>query len=117
MSSTDRDLLRAVYAAFNARDIDTILEVMRPDVEWPNGWEGGYLSGREAVRDYWTRQWAAIDPRVEPTAFDTEADGRTAVTVHSVVRDLDGNVVFDGTVEHVYTIDNGLIRHMEIRET
>jgi putative RNA 2'-phosphotransferase len=111
-----RDLLTAVYAAFNARDVDVVLAAMHAEVAWPNGWEGGYLSGLEAVRDYWARQWAALDPRVEPMGFETEKDGRTAVTVHSVVRDLDGNVIFDGTVEHVYTIEGGLIRHMEIRE-
>ena len=116
MVSTAQELLTAVYAAFNARDVDTVLEHMQPDVEWPNGWEGGYVHGREAVREYWERQWAELNPHVEPVDFDTEKDGRTAVTVHSVVRDLDGNVVFDGMIEHVYTIEGGLIRHMEIRE-
>jgi ketosteroid isomerase-like protein len=115
--SKERELLTALYAAFNARDVDTVLAHMQPDVEWPNGWEGGYLSGRDAVRDYWTRQWAAINPHVEPVGFETEADGRTAVKVHSVVRNLDGDIVFNGTLEHVYTIEDGLIRHMEIRES
>ena len=37
----DREaLLRAVYAAFNARDIDGVLGRLAPDVDWPNAWEG-----------------------------------------------------------------------------
>jgi len=116
---TDRDLLdllTAAYDAFNARDIDAALSVMHPDVDWPNGWEGGRVRGRQAVRDYWTRQWAAIDPRVDPVAFAVDATGRAVVKVHQLVRDLQGNPVSEGMVEHVYRIEHGLIRSMDIRE-
>jgi hypothetical protein len=112
--TTDHDLLAKVYSAFNARDIDAILAVMSADVDWPNGWEGGRVYGREGVRDYWTRQWAAIDPSVEPVGFDSDETGRTVVKVHQVVRDLQGNVIAEGMVEHVYLIENGLIKSMEI---
>jgi ketosteroid isomerase-like protein len=115
MMPTERDLLTTAYTAFNARDIDTALTTMHPDVEWPNGWEGGLVTGHQGVRDYWTRQWAAINPRVDPLEFATDESGRTVVTVHAVVRDLHGNIMSDGTVEHVYRIEDGLIRSMEIR--
>ena len=36
------------------------------------------------------------------------------VSVHQVVRDLHGRVVSDGMVVHVYRIQDGLIRSMEI---
>jgi len=113
---TDRDLLTNTYNAFNARDIDAVLAVMRADVDWPNGWEGGRVYGREGVRDYWARQWAAIDPHVEPVGFDTDETGRTVVKVHQVVRDLEGNLISEGMVEHVYLIEDGLIKSMEIRK-
>jgi hypothetical protein len=32
--------------------------------------EGGYVHGREGVREYWTRQWAIVGPHVEPLSFD-----------------------------------------------
>jgi hypothetical protein len=112
----ERNRLESVYAAFNARDVDAVLAVMHPEVEWPNGWEGGTVHGHHGVRDYWTRQWSSIDPRVEPVNFDTDERGRTVVTVHAIVRDLDGNITGDYMVEHVYEIENGLIRRMEIRE-
>jgi ketosteroid isomerase-like protein len=93
-----RVVLDRTYAAFNARDIDTVLAVMHPDVDWPNSMEGGRVLGQAAVRAYWVRRWALIDPRVEPRGFTIEADGRVAVAVHQVVRDLAGTVLKESTV-------------------
>lgn len=105
----------ALYDAFNARDIDAVLARLDPDVTWPDGGEGGTLHGRDAVRDYWLRQWAVINPTVTPMGHTIEADGRTAVHVRQVVRGLDGAVLSRGDVIHVYRIRGGLIRSMEIR--
>ena len=113
---TDHDLLTKVYSAFNARDVDTVLAAMSADVDWPNGWEGGSVYGHRGVRDYWMRQWAAIDPHVEPVGFNVDEMGRTVVKVHQVVRDLEGNVIAEGMVEHVYLIKDGLIKSMEIKQ-
>lgn len=110
-----RAMLEHLYERFNARDIDAVLAFLTEDVDWPNGWEGGYVHGHDAVRDYWTRQWAEIDPTVTPAGFATEPDGRIDVTVHQVVRSLDGDVLADSTVHHVYRIPDGRIEHMEIR--
>lgn len=114
---TDYDLLRKIYDAFNRRDIDAVLATMHPDVAWPNGMEGGRVHGREAVRQYWLRQWSQIDPRVEPRGFFTDPMGAIVVDVHQVVRDLSGNLLAERMVQHVYRIDQGLIRSMDIRET
>ena len=113
---TIEDLLTKSYAAFNARDIEAVLAVMHVDVDWPNGMEGGHVLGHDEVRKYWTRQWSMINPTVTPTRFMTEEDGRIAVEVHQVVRDLEGNVISEGVVKHVYQIEDGLVRSMEIRE-
>jgi len=107
-------LLKNAYAAFNSRDIDTVLKYMHTTVQWPNGWEGGYVQGHDAVRDYWQRQWAAINPHVEPLAFNELPDGRVAVQVHQVVKDLAGNELLNATIQHIYTIETGLVQTMEI---
>jgi len=109
-------LLRRTYAAFNARDIDAALATLHPAVDWPNAWEGGRLNGHVAVRAYWIRQFAAIDGHVEPRGFATAPDGRIVVDVHQVVRDLDGTLLFDGMVQHVYTVRDGVILRMDVRE-
>ena len=113
---SNRELLIAAYRAFNAREIDTILEMMHPDVDWPNGMEGGAVHGHQEVRAYWTRQWGMVDPHVEPRTFDVDPTGRIVVGVHQVVRDLSGRVLLDRMVEHVYRLKEGLIQSMDIRE-
>ena len=115
MSEEER-LLRRAYEAFNTRDVEAALALMHPDVDWPNGMEGGREVGRDAVRAYWMRQFGLIDSRVDPVGFEWDPEGRVVVDVHQVVRDLDGELLSDGLVQHVYTFRAGLVTHMEIRE-
>ena len=110
------EFMRALYAAFNARDIDAAVAAMHPDVDWPNAWEGGRVYGHEAVREYWTRQFAAIDPHVEPRSFTSTEDGRIAVEVHQVVRSTAGELLADRTVTHVYALRDGLVERMDVVE-
>ena len=112
----EQDLLQRAYEAFNRRDIEAALTVMHPDVEWPNGMEGGIVYGHNGIRQYWTRQWTLINPHVEPLHFREDEARRIVVSVHQVVRDLAGNLLVDQMVEHVYSIENGLVRSMEIRQ-
>jgi hypothetical protein len=105
-----------LYEAFNRRDIDGVLALMVDDVDWPNAWKGGRLTGRQAVRDYWTAQWAEIDPHVEPLAVTERPDGEVAVTVRQVVRSIDGELLADGEVVHVYRLEDGLILRMDVEQ-
>ncbi len=113
-SSSEVELLRAAYAAFNARDLDAAFATMAPDVAWPRAFKGGFVRGHDEVRAYWTEQWAEIDPHVEPVAFHPEGAGRILVDVHQVVRDLNGAVLGDEHVGHRFTIADGLIQAMEV---
>lgn len=108
--------LRRAYAAFNARDIETVLSLMDPDVDWPNGMEGGRVVGQAAVREYWTRQFQQIDSHVVPMSFTVADDCRVIVRVHQIVRHVGGDVISDGTVVHTYRLRNSLVTHMEIDE-
>jgi hypothetical protein len=116
MWRTDEQRLRALYDAFNARDIDATLAAMSDDVDWPNAWEGGRVHGRAAVRTYWQRQWAQIDPTVEPVSIVTRPDGHVAVGVSQTVRTLDGDLVAENRVVHVYELHDGLIARMDIED-
>ena len=93
-------LLKRMYGEFNARNIDALLAIMHADVAWPNGWEGGTVVGHDAVRDYWTRQWAVIDPNVIPEAFEALPDGRIRVRVHQRIKDRAGKLQSDKHVDH-----------------
>jgi hypothetical protein len=111
-----QELLTSAYVAFNGRDIDRVLTLMSPDVDWPNGMEGGRVHGHDQVRGYWRRQWSVLNPRVEPVRIEDDETGNTVVDVHQVVRDLSGNILVDQIVQHVYSIQNGLIERMDIRQ-
>lgn len=106
--------LRDLYRAFTARDLDAVLAALAPDVDWPNGWEGGRVHGHDGVRDYWERQWAQIRPLLRPTAVEERADGAVAVTVAMTVRDPAGTVLARETVRHVYRFDGDLVRRMDV---
>jgi ketosteroid isomerase-like protein len=109
------ELLQRMYAAFNRRDIETVLAAMHGDVDWPNGMEGGRVLGKSAVRDYWKRQFEVLGPNVDPKNFTREADGRVAIDVHQVVHDKSGKLLVDQMIQHVYEFRDGLIQSMEIR--
>ena len=108
--------LSRVYERFNARDMETVLAAMHEDVTWANGMDGGYVNGRDGVREYWTRQWAMVNPRVDPIGFSEEPNGKTFVRVHQVVRDLNGTLLFDHEVGHIFSIEDGLIKRFDIDE-
>jgi hypothetical protein len=114
MDNQIEDLIKKAYSAFNSRDIDTALSTFHPGVEWPKAFEGGYVTGHDEVRKYWTRQWSEINPHVEPTAINERQNGTLEVTVHQIVKDLQDNPVFDGIVKHIYTLQDGLLRRMDI---
>jgi len=109
-------LRKQLYELFNARDIEAVLAALHPDVMWANGMEGGHLHGRDAVRAYWTRQWATIDPHVEPTHFQAGPDGAAVIEVRQTVRDLHGALLDERMVGHVFHVENGLITRFDIRE-
>ncbi len=114
MSAQSEQLIRKAYAAFNARDIDTALSTMHENIQWPKAFEGGYVTGKEAIREYWTRQWSEINPNVAPVGFNEREDGSLEVVVQQKVMDLDGNILFDGVVKHIYSLEDGLLRRMDI---
>jgi len=114
METKIKNLITKAYLAFNTRDINTALSTMHPDVQWPKAFEGGYVSGHDAIREYWTRQWTEINPRVDPIGFNKRENGTLEIIVHQTVKDLQGNTVFDGTVKHIYTLENDLLRRMDI---
>jgi ketosteroid isomerase-like protein len=117
MSGTPRQqVLCSMYKAFNARDVDTCVAAMTPDVNWANGWEGGSVVGRDAVRDYWQRQWAEIDSTADPTAITERPDGTIEVAVHLVARDKDGKLLSDGEGLHVYEFRGDLVERMTIEK-
>jgi hypothetical protein len=108
-------VLRSAYLAFNARDVEAAIELMHPEVDWPNAWEGGRVVGRTAVRNYWNRQFMSIRSDVEPLSFIQEPDGAIAVDVRQVVRDAHTEeLISSSRVHHRYLLEDGLILRMDV---
>ena len=119
----DIKLLERIYERFNARDMDGVLSVLTDDVVWANGMDGGYVHGREAVREYWTRQWAMVSPHVEPVGFRRAADGAIVAEVRQTVRDLEGKPLQgqthglrDKSVGHVFRLREGKVARFDIQD-
>ena len=106
--------IEQAYSAFNKRDIEGALALMTEDVSWPRASEGGRVVGKEEIRAYWNRQWAEFDPRVEPLAMTDDERGNMRVRVRQRVRSLQGDVLSDSEVLHVFTLSNGLISAMNL---
>jgi ketosteroid isomerase-like protein len=109
------EFLKRVYDRFNARDMEAVLACLHENVMWANGMEGGHVHGRDGVRNYWTRQWAMVDPHVDPVGFSNGPQGEVIVEVHQVVHDLAGALLMDQMVGHIFRIEGGLIRRFDIR--
>ena len=115
--------LQDMYAGFNARDIDRVLAALDDDVAWANGMEGGHEHGLAAVRDYWTRQWALVSPRLTPLRFEARADGTVFVTAEQAIRGLDGKPLDDAgfglqdkVVGHLFRFEGGKVTRFDIEE-
>jgi ketosteroid isomerase-like protein len=119
----DVELLKRIYDRFNARDIDGVLAALADDVAWANGMDGGHVHGRDAVREYWTRQWTIVSPHVEPVSFRQTADGAIIAEVRQTVRDLQGKPLQgqthglkDKTVGHVFRLRGGKVARFDIQD-
>jgi ketosteroid isomerase-like protein len=119
----DVKIVERLYDRFNARDIDGVLTALADDVAWANGMDGGHVHGHEAVRDYWTRQWSMVSPRVEPVGFRRAADGAIIAEVLQSVRDLEGKPLqgqthglTDKTVGHVFHLRDGKVTRFDIQD-
>jgi hypothetical protein len=109
-----KTVIEQAYSAFNKRDIDGALALMTEDVSWPKASEGGRVVGKKEIRAYWTRQWREFDGRVEPLAITEVDGGKIRVRVHQLVKNLQGEVLWDGEVLHVFTVNSGFIAAMTL---
>lgn len=106
--------LNHLYERFNARDVEAVLAAMQPDVQWANSTDGGHLVGHEAVRAYWTRQWAEIAPSLIPEQFSTDPLDRVVIEGRLRVRDRTGMLLADSRFKHAYTFKDGLVQRMDL---
>ncbi|MER5214973.1 nuclear transport factor 2 family protein [Streptomyces sp. NPDC002838] len=107
-----------MYEVFSTDERDAFVpHCLSPDVDWPNMLDGVRVHGREAVRAYRARQFAAGHPLVRLEGLRLDGDGEAVVaTVRTGMRDASGERWAKGTVEHVYRFaGDGLVTRMDVR--
>jgi len=112
---TTAETITKAYRLFNERRIDELLDMLCDDVNWSNGWEGGYIHGKDDLRSFWQRQWAEVDPEVQPASISEREDG-VEVMVQQTVKDIKGNLLSDGRILHIFNFRGDCISSMQIEE-
>lgn len=106
-------LLARMYEAFNSKDLDALMAGTHPDVVWPDFIAGGVIRTREALRDYWARQFAMVDPEASPIEYFPLSDDRVRVKIHYVIRSATGGVWTDEIRTNTFHFRDGLVVGME----
>jgi ketosteroid isomerase-like protein len=107
MSQADIETLRAAYEAASRRDLDAILRVAHPDVEFKTTLQGTHR-GHEEVRRFFEDQWEPFEEVVsEPEEFLQVGD---RIVVRLLVRSRPtrgGGAVLEVRNGHVWTMRDG----------
>ena len=111
MSQNNVDLVRRGYDAWNSGDIDAVISLVHPDVEWVGYThipESGNLRGRDEVRAWLERfldAWEEMDVQIVEVI---EAEDKVAALVSLTGRGKGSGVEVKGGVDaHVWTILDG----------
>ena len=106
---------RELYSNFNERKIELVISKMIDKVKWANGMDGGYVYGHDNVREYWTKQFQLVTPKVIPLTIEKEGEV-VKIKVHQVIHDLDGKLLADEIVYHNFHLEHKKIVSFEIGE-
>jgi ketosteroid isomerase-like protein len=107
-------LLTRLYEAYNRRDFAAFSTLLATDVDWPDQVQGGRLIGHDAVAAYWAANDKVITVDSAPVSFTVQPDGRIAVDVNQIVRNLAGQVWSDSCVRQIFTLRDGKVARMDL---
>jgi ketosteroid isomerase-like protein len=120
MSEENVDILRKGYEAFNRADIDTVMGLMDPHIEWQESDveglpQGGTHHGPEAVAN---NVFGAIvgnwdDFQAVPAEF-LDAGERVVVLGHVQGRGKASGKTLDALYAHVWTLRDGKAVHVRV---
>jgi ketosteroid isomerase-like protein len=106
------EIVRSTYAAFSRGDVDAVLELLHPDVDWhppPTSVDPQPLRGRDAVREYLAPNFFESQ-RAEPVEVTVESD-RVLVEARVQARGAGSGVEIDSTAWHLYVVrDDQVVR-------
>jgi ketosteroid isomerase-like protein len=101
-------VIHAAYRAYNRGEVDSVLDLLAPDVEWhppPSSLEPHPLRGRDAVREYLAPNFFESQ-RAKPLEVIEEGD-RILVVARVQARGRESGVEIDQTAFHLWTVVDG----------
>jgi ketosteroid isomerase-like protein len=107
---------RRIYEAFNEGDIEAIVALMCPDVNWANPLQGGRERGHASVRSFWDRATELFDCRLQPLSIRADHRGRIVVDAYQTIRDVGGKPLAHQRMRHVFTFRGELIQRVDLRD-
>jgi uncharacterized protein len=102
------DVVRIAYAAYNRGEVEAVIDLLHPDVEWippSTSVDPQPVHGREAVRQYLAPNFFESQS-AEPTEVLEEGD-RVLVVARVRARGRESGVEIDQTSYHLWTVADG----------
>jgi len=108
-----KTVIKQAYFAFNKRDMDGALALMVEGVSWPKASESGKIVGKEEIRLLDSALGRVRSPC--RTACNHQGTrGQSPRKSTPLVKNLDGDILSDTEVVHVFHVDNGRIAAMDL---
>jgi ketosteroid isomerase-like protein len=109
------EVVLAAYDSFNRGEIEPILDILHPDVEWippPTSLDPRPLHGRDAVREYLAPNF--FESQTAEPLETIEHVNRLLVVARVRARGRGSGVELDQTAYHVLTIEEGRAVRFEV---
>jgi hypothetical protein len=104
-----RALLTSLYDAMSRQDVDGVLALMHPEIDWPNTLGEGRVQGLDALRAYWRDQFALVRLSTAMLEYREQPDG-SVITKVSVSRHTLAGALWDDQVAYNrFRFEDGLI--------
>jgi ketosteroid isomerase-like protein len=109
------EVVLAAYDSFNRGEIEPILDLLHPDVEWippPTSLEPRPLRGRDAVREYLAPNF--FETQTAEPLETIEQGNRLLVVARVRARGRGSGIELDETAYHLLTIEDGRTVRFEV---
>jgi ketosteroid isomerase-like protein len=115
MSAQNLELVRAVFEAFNRRDIDGVLGLWHDSISWRTLFsvETDVLRGKQEIRAAWERQIEALDVHIEVVELTPLDETRVLAVGKWRGRGSESGAPVEQTAVQVFTVEDGRLRSVE----
>jgi ketosteroid isomerase-like protein len=109
MSEENVEIVRRLYRAMNARDVDAVAKLAHHDMEWIHDRRMGQgpVRGVENVIRYFSEEAEMFsEARIEPEGF-RDTDDKVLAFLHVTGRGRASDAPFDIRIAHLWTLEEG----------